>query len=96
MDAMLIEIAELLSAGGLNIEIGPELAGVDAQVWTISDALGGTDVRILVMTDDNSHPTLWVPAFASYAEKYIVPIVTRIGDARDQVVERHAVAGGNR
>ena len=89
MHIMLHEIAELLRARGLTIDTGTDPADAAEQVWRVSDRPEETVIRVMIMPDMNNYPSFWTPAFAGYAAKYIVPIVTRIGDARDQVVQRH-------
>ena len=89
MQLVLDEIAELLGARGLTIDTGTDPANAAEQVWHVSDVPEETVIRVMIMTDTNNHPSFWTPAFAGYAAKYIVPIVTLIGDARDEVVQRH-------
>ena len=89
MHIMPDEIAELLRARGLTIDMGIHPADAAAQIWHVSDMPDESIIRVMIFPDDNGYPSFWTPAFADYAAKYIVPIVTRIGDARDEVVQRH-------
>ncbi len=89
MHEMLHDIADLLRAGGLTIDVAADPADTERQAWDVSDVPGESVIRVMVLTDTNGHPAFWTPAFASYAAKYIAPIVTRIGDARDEVIQRH-------
>ena len=89
MQLVLDEIAELLRARGLTIDNGTDPADAAEQVWHVSDAPEETVIRVMMMPDMNNYPSFWTPAVAGYAAEYIVPIVTRIGDARTEVVQRH-------
>jgi hypothetical protein len=89
MEIMLNEIADLLRARGLTIAIGTNPAEPASQIWDVSDVPEETVIRVMIFPDYNGYPSFWTSAFASYAAAYIIPIVTRIGDARDEVVQRH-------
>ena len=89
MESMLDEIADLLRTSGLTIDPRPGPGDPITQIWDVSDMPAETVIRVMILRDINGNPDIWTPAFAGYAAKYIVPIVTRIGDARDQVIQRH-------
>lgn len=88
MQTLLDHIAELLRERGLTIDY-LTIPGFDQeQVWHVSDVAEEVIIRVWIEADINGHPEFWVSAFAGYAAKYLVPIVTRIGDARDEVVQQ--------
>lgn len=91
MDPMLAEIAALVVANGLTIE-DSETHSDGTTLWLLSDPVAGAVIRVKIMPNFNGHPEFWVQSFASYAASYIVPIVTRLGDARHEVIQSRLVA----
>ena len=91
MDTMLDEIADLLIARGLTIDFDTRFDESGSTLRLVADLAEETLIRVIVRPDYNGHPEFWVQAFASYAAQYIVPVVTRLGDARDEVVQRRIV-----
>lgn len=92
METMLSEIADLLIARDLTIDTRLTDAPSFERIWYVSDLADQTIIQVIIRPDFNGHPEFWVQSFASYAAQYIVPIVTRLGDARDEVVQRRLVA----
>lgn len=90
MQKLLDEIAVRLREKGLTVEIG--VSPPNEQFWHVSDEPDETMIRVMIFPDYNGYPSFWVDSFAAYAAKYIVPIVTRIGDARDEIIQDHLMA----
>ena len=88
MQTLLDQIAGLLRSRGLTIDYLTPPGFNQEQVWHVSDVAEEVIIRVRIEADINGHPEFWVSAFASYAAKYLVPIVTKIGDARDEVVQQ--------
>ena len=93
MQIMLDAIADLLRQRGLTIEVG-STSGED--FWYVSDVPEQTVIRVMIFPDYNGYPSFWTESFASYAEQYVIPIITRIGDARDEVIDEHLMASRQR
>ena len=88
MQRMLTEIARSLEESDLTIEQYDCPGNSDGLIWHISDTAQETIIRVMILPGGNGYPEFWCPAFAGYAAKYIVPIVTRLGDARDRAITR--------
>ena len=94
MQKRLDEIAVRLREKGLTVEVRVSPQG--EEFWHVSDEPEQTMITVLIFPDFNGHPSFWIESFAAYAAEYIVPIVTRIGDARDELFQEHLMASRQR
>ena len=92
MEIMLDEIADLLTEHGLTVVARPISDPAIEGLWHVSDLAAECVIQVMITRDATGNPEFWTRCFAAYAADYIVPIVARIGDARDEVLCRRANA----
>lgn len=92
MDEFLNDVADMLMASGLTVNSRYGHHATIECIWDVADLAAETVIQVLVLRDMNGHPEFWTRTFANYAADYVLPIVTRIGDARDEVMRRRANA----
>lgn len=95
-DETLEEIAAELRARGLDVRsLGYGGVASLAPIWSIIDPVEDVVIRVMVTPDANNNPRFWAEAFCSVNAAYVVPTITKLGDAANEVLVRRAAKARN-
>lgn len=90
-DETLDEIADELRQRGLDVRtLGYGGVGSLTPVWSIIDPAEDVVIRVMVTPSANNTPQFWAESFCSTNARYVVPIITRLGDVANEVLVRRA------